>query len=61
MDDRKFIRLFSVARAHAIFTRNEPPAIQDLCVLHHIWDDLLNAVKVREVVQAFIRNPQSSV
>ena len=52
IDDRKFIRLFLVARAHALFVHNGPPRCEDLIVLAHIWEDLNDREPLtREVVQ----------
>jgi MoxR-like ATPase len=55
IDDRKFIRLFLVVRAHALYTHNGAPTIGDLCILRHIWDDLSGKERVAEVVNNFIQ------
>lgn len=39
IDDRKFVRLFLVVRAHSLLRANTPPEVEDLTVLKHVWRD----------------------
>lgn len=56
IDDRKFIRLFLVVRAHALYDRNGPPVLDDLRVLKHIWDDTNSVTELRDAVTNFINS-----
>ncbi|MCB9035297.1 MAG: AAA family ATPase [Lewinellaceae bacterium] len=52
IDDRKFIKLFVLARAHAFFRGNHKPDSEDLVVFTHIWNDIRNKELLeREVYQ----------
>jgi MoxR-like ATPase len=61
IDDRKFIRLFLVIRAHALFTHNGSPDIQDLVVLKHIWEDQNSKEKLFHYVTDFIKTYGSKI
>ena len=54
IDDRKFVRLMVVLRAHSLYRHNGPPEKSDLAVLRHIWDDLDTKLRVAEEVRKFI-------
>nr|VFJ42632.1 MAG: MoxR-like ATPase [Candidatus Kentron sp. FM]VFJ43343.1 MAG: MoxR-like ATPase [Candidatus Kentron sp. FM]VFK05503.1 MAG: MoxR-like ATPase [Candidatus Kentron sp. FM] len=54
IDDRKFIRLFLLVRAHALYSHNGPPRLKNLTVLKHIWHDLDSKQKVADAVTKFI-------
>jgi MoxR-like ATPase len=53
IDDRKFIRLFLVVRAHGLFARNGRPNREDLCVLRHTWDDLSGQDRLNKAFEKF--------
>ena len=59
IDDRKFVRLLAVLRAHSLYVHNGPPEKSDLVVLCHIWDDLDNKVRLAEEVGRFIGAPSA--
>ncbi|MEE8524851.1 MAG: AAA family ATPase, partial [Thermoanaerobaculia bacterium] len=54
IDDRKFIRLFLVVRAHALYEHQGPPRVDDLIVLKHTWDDVDSKVSLGQTVTKFI-------
>ena len=56
IDDRKFVKLFMAARAHAVLRGEGPPAASDLTVLGHAWDDSARAEHVRGRVRQFIND-----
>lgn len=56
IDDRKFIRLFLVARAHALYAQRTP-GLKDLGVLSHTWDDVNYAPELKDTVEKYIKNP----
>jgi hypothetical protein len=60
IDDRKFIRLIAVMRAHSLYTSAGPPTVRDLCVLKHVWSDTEHKLDLAEKVQQFI-DARSSV
>jgi MoxR-like ATPase len=55
IDDRKFIRLFVVVRAHALFVHLGPPNAKDLAILEHTWEDLSTKELAAERVGRLIR------
>jgi MoxR-like ATPase len=54
IDDRKFIRLFLLMRAHALYTHNGPPRIEDLQLLRHTWTDPAGKAPLAEKVDKLI-------
>lgn len=54
IDDRKFIRLFAVIRAHALLRHNAVPEVADLAVLKHIWEDLERRQAVVNSVNGYL-------
>jgi MoxR-like ATPase len=54
IDDRKFIRLLAVIRAHSLYTHNGMPNRSDLTVLRYIWNDTDGKRAVEEVVNALL-------
>jgi len=54
IDDRKFVRLLAVLRAHALYKDAGPPKKSDLTVLRHIWDDLDSKNSVQSEVDNFL-------
>lgn len=59
IDDRKFIRLFLVARAHALFPENRTPTLDDLCVLQHAWDGLNEEELLAQTVTKYIQQKKA--
>jgi hypothetical protein len=57
VDDRKFIRLFSVLRAHALFAHEGPPNKTDLRILRHTWDDPASLGTLTRQVETYIERP----
>ena len=54
IDDRKFIRLFAVVRAHALIRHNAAPQVADLAALRHIWEDLEHRQAVANTVNGYL-------
>jgi MoxR-like ATPase len=52
IDDRKFIRLMAVIRAHALYMHNGPPRREDLTVMRYIWHDVNGRRALEEAVNA---------
>jgi MoxR-like ATPase len=60
VDDRKFIRLLTVMRAHSLFMHLGPPELSDLVVLRHTWSDLEGKARLDETVQRFIKETREA-
>lgn len=56
IDDRKFVKMMSVVRAHALFSHSGPPQVADLEVFKHIWDDLNYEHMLKVTVETYIKN-----
>jgi MoxR-like ATPase len=50
IDDRKFVKLYKIIRATALFQRGEPPKSSDLRILKHTWSD----IESREILAEFV-------
>jgi len=55
IDDRKFIKLLLVTKAHALYTHNGPPDIDDLIILKYVWKDIVTKYALERLVDNFIK------
>lgn len=54
IDDRKYVKLYKLARAKALYERREPPVVKDLSLLNYTWTDFESQSPLESLVTGIL-------
>ncbi len=54
IDDRKYVKLYKLARAKALYERKEPPTVKDLSLLVYTWTDFESQLPLENLVHGIL-------
>ncbi len=58
IDDRKYVKLYKLVRAKALYERKEPPTVKDLSLLVHTWSDFESEQSLAHLVESLLAGVQ---